>query len=307
MFKCECCGIEHNGSYGTGRFCSEHCARKFSTLNIKKTKVIKCAHCGKDFVVFARSNKKLCDKCSIEINAFSKKSSILTCRICGQKYFKNTGGCPNEFCKKHNYLQISTLIKYFGFDKKFLGTPDVEKEFNRIGKIFYNLYWEQGLSGIEISKIYGYNNPHYFSFKILKYFGIDTRNRKDATKNAILMGKLKPHEIENQFKSEWHKTWNNKEFFLRSSYETDYANYLDSEKIDYEVELLHIKYFDTTKNEYRCAVPDFYLPETNTIVEIKSNWTLDIQNMKDKVKVYKELGYNFKLILEHKEVDISTL
>ena len=29
--------------------------------------------------------------------------------------------------------------------------------------------------------------------------------------------------------------------------------------------------------------------------------------MKDKVKVYKELGYNFKLILEHQEVDLNKL
>ena len=29
--------------------------------------------------------------------------------------------------------------------------------------------------------------------------------------------------------------------------------------------------------------------------------------MLDKVKAYKELGYNFKLILEHKEVDIYSL
>ena len=62
-----------------------------------------------------------------------------------------------------------------------------------------------------------------------------------------------------------------------------------------------IKYFNTNLNEYHCAIPDFYLPETNTIVEIKSNWTLDIQEMKDKVKAYKDLGYNFKLILEHKD------
>jgi predicted nuclease of restriction endonuclease-like RecB superfamily len=55
----------------------------------------------------------------------------------------------------------------------------------------------------------------------------------------------------------------------------------------------------------RVAIPDFYLSESNTIVEIKSNWTYDEQNMKDKFKVYKEHGYNFKLILEGKEVDFS--
>jgi hypothetical protein len=25
MFKCEYCGKEHDGSYGSGRFCSNHC------------------------------------------------------------------------------------------------------------------------------------------------------------------------------------------------------------------------------------------------------------------------------------------
>ena len=49
------------------------------------------------------------------------------------------------------------------------------------------------------------------------------------------------------------------------------------------------------------------MSDLNTIVEIKSNYTLDIQEMKDKVKEYKNLGYNFKLILEHQEVDLNTL
>lgn len=51
----------------------------------------------------------------------------------------------------------------------------------------------------------------------------------------------------------------------------------------------------------RIAIPDFYLVDNNEIVEIKSNWTYDEQNMKDKIKVYKDNGYNVKLILEHKE------
>ena len=91
---------------------------------------------------------------------------------------------------------------------------------------------------------------------------------------------------------------------MRSSYELDYAKQLDEQQIDYEVEFKHIKYWDSQKEEYRCAIPDFYLPETNTIVEIKSDYTLDIQNMKDKFKAYKELGYNTKLICEHKEKNI---
>jgi hypothetical protein len=36
------------------------------------------------------------------------------------------------------------------------------------------------------------------------------------------------HDNETFFKTEHHKTWDNKEFYLRSSYETDYANELDT-------------------------------------------------------------------------------
>ena len=41
----------------------------------------------------------------------------------------------------------------------------------------------------------------------------------------------------------------------------------------------------------------------HTIVEIKSTRTYDKQNMIDKSAQYKKLGYNFKLILDHKEYD----
>ena len=41
------------------------------------------------------------------------------------------------------------------------------------------------------------------------------------------------------------------------------------------------------------------------IVEIKSSWTLDEQQMKDKMKEYKKLGYNCKLICNHKELILN--
>ena len=35
MITCENCNKEHNGSYGSGRFCDEKCARTYSS-NINK-------------------------------------------------------------------------------------------------------------------------------------------------------------------------------------------------------------------------------------------------------------------------------
>ena len=66
-------------------------------------------------------------------------------------------------------------------------------------------------------------------------------------------------------------------------------------------------YYDSINKENKIAIPDFYIPSTNTIVEIKSNYTLNVQNMLDKKLAYENAGYKFKLILEHKETNLSNI
>lgn len=65
--KCEYCGKEHDGSYGSGRFCSSKCARSFSTsknrqeINHKRSLSMKRKH---DYIDY---NGKL-----ITINKYNK-------------------------------------------------------------------------------------------------------------------------------------------------------------------------------------------------------------------------------------------
>lgn len=80
--KCENCGIDHNGSYGSGRFCSSKCARGFSTKanrdeisrkvsialggtgELKKGHNSHCLQCSKKL---SHSQKKFCSKeCEIQ-------------------------------------------------------------------------------------------------------------------------------------------------------------------------------------------------------------------------------------------------
>ena len=64
-------------------------------------------------------------------------------------------------------------------------------------------------------------------------------------------------------------------------------------------------YWDSQEQKQRVAIPDFYIPEQNLIVEIKSNYTYDEQNMIDRVKSFKDHGYKFKLMLNKKEIDFE--
>ena len=104
--------------------------------------------------------------------------------------------------------------------------------------------------------------------------------------------------------SGWYTSWENKKFYLRSSYEFKFAKMLDEQKISYEVENPIVKYFDTQENKIRNAKPDFYIPSENLIIEIKSKYTLDMQNMIDRKKAYIENGYNFKCICNFEEIEI---
>lgn len=83
--KCENCNSEHNGSYGSGRFCSSICARGYSTKNkrleinakvskslMKKPSEKICPTCSNSFIRFGKS--KFCSKtCSSIVSEITKQ------------------------------------------------------------------------------------------------------------------------------------------------------------------------------------------------------------------------------------------
>lgn len=165
------------------------------------------------------------------------------------------------------------------------------------------LYWDDNLTSSDLGKKFNYHSSNIVG-NIFRYLNIKVRTIKENAQLCFLTGRISPASSQ-KYHTEWHTTWDNNSVYLRSSYETDFANELDKQKIHYDCESLRIKYFDTQRNEYRCAIPDFII--NNHIYEIKSNYTLDIQNMKDKFDAYKHAGYNSYLILEHKTTNLYSL
>ncbi len=219
---------------------------------------------------------------------------------CGSKELDEQN--PDISCRQ-SPKYFNKLIP-FGLDITKLYTEDFIKEHTKVKQLLYKEYVENCLSPKDIYN--KYNCKEYFNnsetlLHLFKDWKFPIRGWSQAVINEFLKGKLKSGKDSYHYNQQWYTTWNGKEVYLHSSYELDYAKELDEHQIDYEVEYFHIKYWDSQKQKYRCAIPDFYIPSTNTIVEIKSSWTLDEQNMKDRMKAYKELGYNTKLICDHKE------
>lgn len=257
------------------RFCSKSCANSHIVSNETRLKISKAL----------------------------KRDIVKNCCVCGRKMEGgNNKTCCSKECR-HTKTFIPTLIKYFGFDPSYIGTPFVYDEVERIKQMLSDDYWINGLSAGNIAEKYNYPSARNITGKVFRYLNIERKSLHDAITGNYLMGNMNT-TTRPVYKSGWHTTFDGKEVYLRSSYEFDYALYLDKECISYDVESLRIKYYKSSENRYACAIPDFYLPDTNTIVEIKSTYTLNVNDMLDKKKAYVDNGYNFKLILDHKETDI---
>ena len=251
--KCEKCGNEHDGSYGSGRFCSKFCARGFSgsdrtlesrqktSTSVSKEHIHICPKCGNTFLNKGTSPTTLCIECRIKNNSnfrLSAKTNQLEkyCRYCGAAYRQ----CKRpEICK--HFRLFPKMISLFHMDKNVFGSEDLYKEYDRISNELNDLYWNKGKSIQEIKELVHYKSSVGNFAKFLSKF-VKFRSIREAVCLAFENGKIKPampKSIDNiQFKTGFHTSWNNKTYFYRSSYEEDFCKELDAQKVDYEIETL---------------------------------------------------------------------
>jgi hypothetical protein len=313
--KCLYCDKEYEinvieSYYNRGKYkkcCCKKCSSNYSHtyVDITKRKIKKCKECGKEIEVnIICSDNICCDECrkaprksdNLEkANSIRKrkvkivKNKKFVCKFCGEEKCERP-----DVCRKFTHKNV--YEKYLGFDINKKGTDDFYNEFDRIVNRLKEDYFENELSFPDIGKKYNMNYQTIYSiFKSLK---IQVRTTSESILNAIKNGKNTQDNFNSYpYKSGYHINWKGEEVHYRSNYEKEYYIILDEKRINYEVEKLRILYYDTQKKKRRIAIPDIHIKDTNEIIEIKSKWTLDEINMKDKVKAYKKLGYSVKLMI----------
>lgn len=273
-------------------FCSNRCAIIYYNINMdrdyNKFKKSNCINCGKKIKIKINSSH------TVKCNICNPKKNIIGCKYCGELVCKKP-----KICKRWRVLP--TLIK-LGFNENTIGTLEYYNEWNIIKNLLELEYFDNKLSLTDLSKKYNVNFQTISG--IFKQLEIKTRSNSEAVRLAHMQGKVSIGSSY-PYKHGWHITWDNKKVYYRSTYELDYCKILDDDKVDYNMENLRIEYWDSQQNSFRVSIPDFHLPDTNEIVEIKSNYTYDEQNMKDRFKQYKKLGYLPVLVLDHKEVILT--
>ena len=271
---------------------------------------MKCLNCGKEIP----EGRKFCSSsCSAKYNNVRRQRKPWTeeqkesvrldrveqiCKYCGKPTgmlvipSKKCGIC--EECKPF-VPRLKTLRK-LGIERGTLKT-----RYQTAVQRICTEYFDEKESLCTLSKKYGLDELVFY--QILQQDPRGVRSLSESLQTALECDRLHIQDSPN-FIHGTHTSWEGFNFHYRSSWEEQYMKELDEQKIRYEVEPFYVRYWDSQQQKERLAKPDFYLPDSNEIVELKSTFTYDEQNMKDKFQAYRKKGYTPKLLLNWKFIDL---
>ena len=263
---CEVCGKEHDGSYGSGRFCSRSCGCKFSAISRSK----ECLEQIKKKVQKSKSSLK-------ENNKKEYESTPKVCKNCGKTYYKNWAKTvKSDFCCRECARCYSTKIKREEINKK---VSDKLK-----GRLVGNAIAKIGYTSIDKAKEAYNKNPNKCEF-CGKELPFERRQRKTCSRSCqdelwkLWLKTNKTMMAEKGFCGGYRKGSSRgksgyyKGIWCDSTYELVYLIYNLDNGIDIRRNTLKFPYRHNGKNhEY---IPDFRVNEE--LVEIKNFWTEVVQ------------------------------
>lgn len=210
--------------------------------------------------------------------------------ICLEKYGKESYTQSDEFKKKSK----ETCLKRYGKEYYSQTKESMERAEKTCLKKYKKRYYSQtneGKEKVKKTSLIKYGKEYYSS-------STECRNRVKETcleKYGCEHPSQNPEIFKKQQLSGYRiKRYNN--LYYQGTYELDFLmNFYDKLKIEKPKSIRYI-YNDKTKIYF----PDFYIPEYNLIVEIKSKYTYDLHKEINecKRKSVLENGYNFILIID---------
>jgi len=293
----------------------------------------KCKECGKEALTKNALSKHISTYHNPQeyYDRWIKKDNEDICKICGNKNifisfgkgYKN--GCCREHIVKLNHTKINESIK-----AKYGVSSTLCLEENRIGGMLKK-YRVKNAGELDFVKKkirttnlerYGVENPYqYEEFKQkikntnLKKYGVEYPTQSPEIREKIKDSFRRSYNCEYALQNpdffekyesncRYARKFKNTNIYYRSSFELDFLlKYYDKLLIE---NAKSIKY--ELKGKSKIYYPDFYLPELDLVIEIKSSYlkkqTEDILLAKEKSII--DSGFNFIMILDkdYKEFNI---
>lgn len=235
----------------------------------------------------------------------NKNNELITCPICGKYNFSNL---QSHLTWKHKLTgtEFSNLYpNYKKFTESYrdqcsnAGKSSIKSQLNNQEK------WKSSRKKAAIT--YDINHPGVrsnsakiahkdMSDRLIKLWQ-DPEYRKKMSDKC-----KKQHETTNLTElvmnsNKSHKRIPYKNFYMRSSWEVRFAEYLDNNEIKYDYEPFYFTYVDKL-GKTRKYFPDFYIEKINTIIEIKPLYQANYDEVILKKESVLDRGFNFLMVTE---------
>lgn len=249
-------------------------------------------------ILILNNRKETClEKYGVDCYTKTDEYKIKSIETCLERY-----GVENpSYCEIVKEKRVKTKLENFGF----INNSQTNEWKERISEIWKNKTKE------ELDKILE-NTKNTCNLK----YGVDHYTKTDEHKIRFRKTCLEKYGFESPMQSDIifnkqqksglkSKKYNNTDLYYRGTYELDFLEkYYDKLKIE---KLESIQYFLNNKSHY--YHPDFYLPEYNLIIEVKSSYTYNYEldkNLSKKEYSIKN-GYNFMFIIDKDYRDLNSI
>lgn len=228
--KCENCEIEHNGNYGSGRFCSDKCARGFSTKNRRK---------------------EINEKVSKSLSGKGHGNVKLICVICEKEFerdwkYRNQKCCSNKCSSKYKIENTDFIENLSSSLKKVYKNPGKRKRLRDIGR--KGGFGKKGYtdSGTYYESLFEKEAFEYLEEKNIAFEAHKPIPNSSKVSDVYLPGKnlwIELDGIDREKKKEW--------------LGLDYGYWLDKLKLYKDLNLKYLIITKSSKNEFYRIFSDF--------------------------------------------------
>lgn len=227
-------------------------------------------------------------KKSIQKTHRTRKTRL--CKVCGQEQCSNP-----HICKWSSLRNKSLNLQLLGFDFSTYGTLGIIESYTNFRQKMLTEY--KTMSMTQIRKYYNIKADKTIQ-DIFKYLKIPLVSANEQLRKYFDNGGA-PLQRKGVKCTPYIKH-DGSTIMCRSSYEVDFAHHLEKLNIAFEFENKQILFKSSIDHKIHYAFPDFYISNTNTIIEVKSWYYYDQLRMIDRFNAYRAAGYIPKLLLEGK-------
>lgn len=279
--KCEYCNKEHDGSYGSGRFCNKSCVAGYATRD-KRNEINKKISKSLRFILCER----ICPNCGKYFQPTNMRHTFCN-KVCSGKYYAKNNFPTNN--KLEHLKQSNGTYKCPECDRTFITIHGLHPHFWRAHTEEGMSYARNGLGGPGWNK--GLTKETDERVKRAADAKLGRHHTKETKEklSKVWLGKKHTKKTKSKIskkRKEWFKNGGTNpnagrcmkyhyqssiagEISLDGTWELQTAIFFDCSELKWRRNTKGFKYINPETKQESIYIPDFYVYDWNTYIEVK--------------------------------------